>query len=89
MLFERAVEPWMEDIARRAALGLHEAARELALAALRGLSRAEEHVDRDGRLLSWAPDFPGEAADRVCRTLEEAGMELSNAELAHVAPNWW
>jgi hypothetical protein len=77
MLLERAVEPWVEDIARRAALGLREAARHLAVGSLEGLSRAEEHANRDGLVLSWAPDFPGEAADRVLRTLEDAGLELS------------
>jgi hypothetical protein len=61
MLLERAVEPWIEDIARRAALGFREAARELTLGALMGMSRAVEYAERDGRLLSWAPDFPGEA----------------------------
>jgi hypothetical protein len=89
LLLERAIAPWVEDIARRAALGMREAARQLTLGVLAGLSRAAEHADRDGLVLSWAPDFPGEAADRVLRTLEEAGLELSDAELAHVAPNWW
>jgi hypothetical protein len=43
---------------------------------LEGLSRAEEHANRDGLVLSWAPDFPREAADRVLRTIEDAGLEL-------------
>lgn len=89
MLLERAVEPWVEDIARRAALGLPEAARELALGALEGLSRAAEHADRDGLLVSWAPDFPGDTAERVLRTLQDVGLELSEAELTRVAPDWW
>jgi hypothetical protein len=89
MLLERAIEPWIEDIGRRAALGMRETARQLTLGVLAGLSRAAEHADRDGPVLSWAPDFPGEAADRVLRTLGDAGLELSDAELAHVAPNWW
>ncbi|MEA2223685.1 MAG: hypothetical protein QOH83_2061 [Solirubrobacteraceae bacterium] len=80
MLLERAVEPWVEDIARRGALGMREAARHLTLGVLAGLSRAAEHADRDGLLLSWAPDFPGEAANRVLGTLEDAGLELSDAE---------
>jgi hypothetical protein len=89
MLLERAIEPWIEDIARRTALGMREAAQELALGALEGLSRAAENADRDGLVLSWAPDFPGEAADRVLGTLADAGLQLSDAELARVAPNWW
>jgi hypothetical protein len=89
MLLERAIEPWIEDFARRAAVGMREPARQLILGVLAGLSRAAEHANRDGLVLSWAPDFPGEAADRALRTLEDAGLELSDADLARVAPNCW
>lgn len=87
-LLEQAVEPWIEDIVRRARLGLSEAARELALGVLDGLYRCVERTGRDDLLLSWAPDFPGEAADRVMRALDDAGLELSESEVARVAPDW-
>lgn len=87
-LLEQAVEPWIEDIARRAKLGLAEAARQLALGALGGLYRVQERTGDDGLLVSWAPDFPGEAADRVLRALDDVGLELSEAEVARVGPDW-
>lgn len=87
-LLEQAVEPWLEDITRRATLGLSEAARRLGLGILQGLYRVHDRTGDDGLLLAWAPDFPGEAADRVIRVLSDVGIELMDTDLARVAPNW-
>ena len=81
-LLEAAVEPWLEDITRRASLGLIEAARRLGLGTLRALESAERHIRNDDLLVSWAPDFPDETADRVVELLRDAGIELTDAERA-------
>lgn len=86
-LLERAVEPWLEDITRRASIGLAEAARRLGLGILEGLQRIGEYTRNDDLLLAWAPDFPGETADRVARVLADAGIHLSVTELARLAPD--
>ncbi|MGH2946930.1 MAG: hypothetical protein ACRDPC_11825 [Solirubrobacteraceae bacterium] len=88
LLLEREVEPWIDDIGRRAGLGLDDAARQLALGVLDGLHRLLEYTARDGLLLSWAPDFPSAAADRVLQALGDAGLELTADELGRAAPNW-
>ena len=79
-LLEGAVEPWLEDITRRASLGLIEAARGLGLGTLQALESAERHIRNDDLLVSWAPDFPDETADRVVELLRDAGIELNDAE---------
>lgn len=87
LLLEQAVDPWLEDITRRASLGLTEAARRLGLGILSALQGVGEHARDDDLLLSWAPDFPGETADHVRRALADAGIELADTELARVAPD--
>lgn len=86
-LLEAAVEPWLEDITRRASLGLTRAARQLAFGSLEALRRVEGHIRNDDLLVSWAPDFSSETADRVIRLLSDLGIELTDAELAH-ASDW-
>lgn len=83
-LLQQALDPWHDDLRRRALVGLNEAARRLGLGILQGLQRIGD-TSNDERLLSWAPDFPDEAADGVLRTLFDVGIELTDAELASVA----
>jgi hypothetical protein len=78
-LLEEAVEPWLEDITRRVGLGLTEAARGLGLGVLQALQAVDRHTDNAELLVSWAPDFPDETADRVVELLSDAGIELTDA----------
>jgi hypothetical protein len=64
-LLEAVLEPWLEDIARRAGLGFHDSARQIALGVLQGLDQVEDHGSSDDRLLSWAPDFTDESRETV------------------------
>jgi hypothetical protein len=81
-LLEAAVEPWLEDITRRAGLGLTEAARRLGLGTLQALQYVDRHIRSDDLLVSWAPDFPDETADRVVELLSDLGIELTDVERA-------
>ena len=56
-LLEAALQPWLDDIARRAGLGFDGAARQIGLGVLAGLRQADDGGGNDERLLSWAPDF--------------------------------
>lgn len=87
-LLEEALEPWIEDIGRLSCIGLAQAARQTGLGILGGLRRCLEHARHDDLLLSWAPDFPAEAASGVLRALADAGVELSDAEMQRAAPGW-
>lgn len=84
-LLEAAVEPWLEDITRRANLGLTDAARRLGLGTLQALQALERHIRNDDLLVSWAPDFPDDTVDRVIELLSDAGIELTDAERAHAS----
>lgn len=84
-LLEAAVEPWLEDITRRASLGLTDAARRLGLGTLQALESAERHIGNGDLLVSWAPDFPDETADRVLKLLRDVGIELTDTERAHTS----
>jgi hypothetical protein len=87
-LLEQAVERWLEDITRRAILGLSEAARRLGLGVLQGLYSVRARTGDDGLLLAWAPDFPSEIADRVIRVLSDVGVDVADADLGPVVPDW-
>lgn len=47
-LLEQAVEPWLEDITRRATLGLSDAARRLGLGVLQDLYYVRDRIGDDG-----------------------------------------
>jgi hypothetical protein len=59
-----------EDLAARAGQTRYgyveptEAARRLGLGSLQALQSVDRHIRHDDLVVSWAPDFPGETADR-------------------------
>ena len=88
-LLEQAVEPWLEDITRRATLGLSEAARQLGLGILHGLYRVRSRTGDDGLLLSGAPDFPsGGRRARHPSAQRRRYRADGHGPRARVAPNW-
>jgi hypothetical protein len=75
-LLEEALAPWVNDLARLARVSLKQAARQTGLLVLAGLQHCLQHTRHDDRLLSWAPDFPAEAAAEVLRALDDNAIEL-------------
>ena len=75
-LLEAALQPWLEDIARRAGLGFDGAACQIGLGVLEGLRQAGDGGGNDERLLSWAPDFTEDARVTVVRRLAALGIEI-------------
>ncbi len=85
-LVEEAVEPFVDDLQRRASLGMHEAAIQIALGILAGLCRCEDAVD--GSVLAYAgPDTPGELAYWVQRKAREAGLVLPPDDVEAAYPD--
>jgi hypothetical protein len=79
-LLEAALEPWLDDITRRAGLGFHGPARQIGLGVLQGLEQVDDHGASDELLLSWAPDFTDEARETVLRQLAALGIEPIESE---------
>lgn len=81
-LLEEVLAPWIDDVKRRARLGLHGAAVDLANALLDALGYAEERAERtnDCLLREWAPDFPTEAACEVRRALKSIASATDGTE---------
>lgn len=86
-ILDEAFEEFVADVERLLALGHTEAARATALGVLGGLRRCED-VRSDETVLSWAEDFPGEAAGEVMRLLADADIVVTSDEVEAVAPGW-
>lgn len=86
-ILEETVEPWLEDVARLAGLGLGEAAYATGVGVLVGLYQCRDDEDSD-RLLSWALDFPEERASAAVAALRKAGVEVPASELERLVPEW-
>jgi hypothetical protein len=85
-ILDEALEPFLDDLQRRASLGMGSAAGELAAGILLGLYNC-----RDGNsetLLEYAPDFAVERASAVVSDCAKLGIELPAAELLDLLPAW-
>jgi hypothetical protein len=82
-----AMRPFVEDLRRRARLGLDEAAAKLALGVLTGLYRCRDA--RDGTVLAYAgTETPEELAPWVVTETAQAQVVLPTADLAAACPGW-
>lgn len=73
-ILDEALQPFLDDLQRRARLGITPAAVELAVGILRGLYRC-----RDGdpeSLLEYSPDYAVERASDVVNQCRKLGVEL-------------
>jgi len=61
-ILEELLQPELNDLSRRAALGLHDAARQMAIGLLRGLANCRDDIP-DGTVLAYAgPDVTDDLA---------------------------
>lgn len=75
-ILQELLQPELDDLVRRAALGLHDAARQMALGLLRGLVNCQHNVEA-GTVLAYAgPDVTGDLAWSVRDKLVEANLDL-------------
>jgi hypothetical protein len=71
------MQPYLDDLARRAALGLYDTASQIGLGLLRGLAGCRTAVE-DGTVLAYAgPDVTDELAWSVCDALTKAKVSVS------------
>jgi len=85
-ILDEALQPFLDDLARRSELGMAPAAVELAVGILRGL-----YACRDGEpesLLEYSPDYATERASDVVDRSGKLGIDLPIAELLDLMPAW-
>jgi hypothetical protein len=85
-ILDEALQPFLDDLERRAALGMTAATVELAMGILLGL-----YACRDGAsetVLEYSPDYPAERAAQVVDQCARLGIVLPSAELLDLVPAW-
>lgn len=86
-LIGEALQSFIDDIGRRAGLGMTAAAASVALGILAGLYQCRDAVD--GSVLAYAgPDAAWEMAEWVVSEASKHGLELPPDALDQVCPDW-
>jgi hypothetical protein len=85
-ILDDALEPFLDDLQRRAGLGIGSAAVELAAGILLGLYNCR-HGNSE-TLLEYSPDYVAERASSVVSDCARLGIELTTAELLDLMPEW-
>ena len=83
---DEALQPFLDDLQRRAGLGMGSAAVELAAGILLGLYSCR-HGNSE-TLLEYAPDYAAERASDVVSDCAVLGIELPPVELLDIMPEW-
>jgi len=87
-ILEELVQRDLDDLARRAALGLYDAASQIGLGLLRGLTRCRTGLE-DGTVLAYAgPDVTDDLAWSVFDALTKAKVSLPD-DAPHGLPIGW
>jgi hypothetical protein len=81
-----ALQPFLDDLQRRAGLGTRSAAGELAAGILLGLYSCR-HGNSE-TLLEYCPDYAAERASGVVGDCARLGIELPAVELLDLMPEW-
>jgi hypothetical protein len=80
-ILEELLQPELDDLTRRAALGLHDGARQMAIGLLRGLANCRDGTP-EGTVLAYAgPDVTDDLAWSVRDTLAKADLNLTDEML--------
>lgn len=86
-LVDKAVEPYLAEIQRRATLGLINAAHGIATGVLMSLYSLREYENSTEHVLGSAGDLVGYAR-RVTILLEQLDIPLPPEYIAHACPTW-
>jgi hypothetical protein len=85
-ILDEALQPFLDDLQRRAGLGMRSAAVELAAGILLGLYNCR-HGNSE-TLLEYCPDYAAERASGVVSDCARLGIELPAVELLDLMPEW-
>lgn len=85
-ILDETLRPFLDDLQRRAKIGMRSAAVELAAGILLGLY--ECRAGGTESLLEYSPDYAGERASEVSQMCHKLGIDLPDAELLDLMPDW-
>jgi hypothetical protein len=85
-ILDEALQPFLDDLQRRADLGMRPAAAELAAGILLGLYNCR-HGNSE-TLLEYSPDYAAERASGIVSECARIGIELPTVELLDLMPEW-
>ena len=85
-ILDEALQPFLDDLARRGGLGMTAAAVELAVGILAGLYACRDAGSES--LLEYSPDYPIERAGDVVDRCAKLGVELPIDDLLELIPEW-
>jgi hypothetical protein len=85
-ILDEVLQPFLDDLQRRAGFGMRSAAVELAAGIVLGLYSCR-HGDSE-TLLEYSPDYAAERASGVVSDCARLGIELPAAELLDLMPEW-
>ena len=85
-ILDEALQPFLDDLHRRAGLGMRSAAAEVVAGILLGLYNCRHGTSET--LLEYAPDYAAERASAVVRDCAKLGIELPAVELLDLMPEW-
>jgi hypothetical protein len=85
-LLDEALQPFLDDLQRRAGLGMTSVAVELAVGILLGLYECRHGSSET--LLEYSPDYAAESASDVVDRCDKLGVDLPSAELLDLVPAW-
>jgi hypothetical protein len=85
-ILDEVLQPFLDDLQRRAGLGMRSAAVELAAGILLGLYNCR-HGNSE-TLLEYCPDYAAERASGVVSDCARLGIERPAVELLDLMPEW-
>jgi hypothetical protein len=85
-ILDEVLQPFLDDLQRRAGFGMRSAAAELAAGIMLGLYNCR-HGNSE-TLLEYSPDYAVERASGVVSDCARLGIELPTAELFDLMPEW-
>jgi hypothetical protein len=85
-IIDEALQPFLDDLERRADLDMAQAATEIAVGILVGLYACRDPGAES--LLEYSPDYAAQRAAAMVDRCEELGVELPDAELDDLVPAW-
>jgi hypothetical protein len=85
-ILDETLQPFLDDLTRRATLGMTTAATDLAVGILRGLYACRDEAGAP--LIEYYPDYPDERAAQILHQCARLRVELPVDDLLDATPMW-